>query len=270
MPLRNPLLDKYKNGGTALGVIVNSADMIEVCAKVGFDWVEIDQMFTAFDWHDVQYMIRTAEAAGVTPVIRIQSYPWLGYDHRIPVDVSRALAIGAQFVMVSHSGKREIEECLSLAGDWHRKALWLHPYKSFDDWDTVTEEMKEGTFIIPQPETMGALADLDETLTMPGVKMLFFAMGDLSKLLSGTVRPDWYNPRLWEHIHRAVALARERGVMIGAVTSYAYDLNELAKRVRKMHEAGIRMIMLPGVNFVTQLVLGNFVDGVRRELRLDA
>ena len=185
MALRNPLLDKYKSGKTALGVIVNSPDMIEVCAKVGFDWVEIDQMFTAFDWSDVQYMIRTAEAAGVTPVVRIQSYPWLGYDHRIPVDVSRALAIGAQFVMVSHSGKREIEECLSLADDWHRKALWLHPFKNFDEWGTVTEEMKEGTFIIPQPESTGALADLDETLALPGVKMLFFAMGDLSKSALG-------------------------------------------------------------------------------------
>ncbi len=269
MALRNPLLDKYKSGKTALGVIVNSPDMIEVCAKVGFDWVEIDQMFTAFDWSDVQYMIRTAEAAGVTPVIRIQSYPWLGYDHRIPVDVSRALAIGAQFVMVSHSGKREIEECLSLADDWHRKALWLHPFKNFDEWGTVTEEMKEGTFIIPQPESAGALADLDETLALPGVKMLFFAMGDLSKLLSGSKKPEWYHPKLWEYVRHAVALGKEHGVMIGGVTSYAYDVQELANRIKKLHDEGVRLIMLPGVNFVTQLVLGNLIDGVKRDLHLD-
>src|SRR5579875_1642779 len=268
MALRNPLLDKYRTGGTALGVIVNSPDMIEVCAKVGFDCVEIDQMFTAFDWSDVQYMVRTAEAAGITPVLRIQSYPWLGYDHRIPVDVSRALAIGLQFVMVSHSGKREIEECLSLAGDWHRKALWLHPFKSFDDWGTVTDEMKEGTFIIPQPETLGALDDMEETLKLPDVKMFFFAMGDLSKTLSGSKHPDWYNARLWEYIRRAVAIGREHGVMIGAVTSYAYDLKELANRIKVMHEAGVRLIMLPGVNFVTQLVLGNFLDDVKGTLKV--
>jgi 4-hydroxy-2-oxoheptanedioate aldolase len=269
MPLRNPLLDKYRSGGTALGVIVNSPDMIEVCAQIGFDWVEIDQMFTAFDWNDVQYMIRTAEAAGITPVVRIQSYPWLGYDHRVPIDVSRVLAIGAQFVMVSHSGKREIEECLSLADDWHRKALWLHPFKSFDDWGTVTDEMAQGTFIIPQPESAGALAELDETLALPGVRMLFFAMGDLSKLLSGSKRPEWYHPKLWEHVRRAVAIGRERGIMIGGVTSYAYDLQELASRIKKLHDEGVRLIMLPGVNFVTQLVLGKFIDGVKQDLHLD-
>ena len=41
---------------------------------------------------------------------------------------------------------------------------------------------------------------------------------------------------------------------IGANTSYAYTLEELRKRVVMLHEHGVRMIMMQGVNFIFQIV----------------
>lgn len=96
-PLRmseDPLEDRAENGKTALGVYVNSHYTVELAPHVGFDWVFIDQMFTDIGWRQTGHMIRAAEAAGITPVVRVQSTPWLGYDHHVAIDVARNLGIG--------------------------------------------------------------------------------------------------------------------------------------------------------------------------------
>jgi 4-hydroxy-2-oxoheptanedioate aldolase len=259
----NPLLDKLREGRTALGLYANSTDMIDLCAHLGIDWVMLDQMFSAHDWGRMDELIRATEGAGMTPVVRVQSNPWLGYDHRIAVDVTRALGIGAQFVLVSHSGKQEIDECLEVAGDWHRKVLIIHPFSDFDDWAPGQERMKDEMFIIPQPESVGALETLDDVIRTPGVKLVFIAMTDASRVLTKSQKPDFYDKRLWDYIDRAVALGKEHGVWIGANTSYAYSLEEIAKRIGMLHSHGVRMIMAQGTNFLFQIAMQQFLKGVR-------
>ena len=128
MAPRNPMLECMQSGRTALGVWANDPETVELCAFLGIDWIMIDMKLTGMDFRDVQNMIRTCEAAGITPVVRTHSNPWLGYDHRIAVDLSRLQGIGAQFILVSHSGIREIEEALEVAKDWHRRARGSTPF----------------------------------------------------------------------------------------------------------------------------------------------
>ncbi|MDR7448841.1 MAG: aldolase/citrate lyase family protein [Armatimonadota bacterium] len=263
---RSPLLENFRTGKTSIGTIAMSPDMIDLCAHLGFDWVFIDQILSPFDFNQVHALITAAEAAGVTPVVRVQSCPWLGYDHRVSVDVFRLLSIGANFVLVSNSGKREIEECLSMAGDWHRKALWIHPFDSFEEWDPRTTEMEQNTFIIPHLESVTAYEEFDETLRLPGLKAFFFAMTDSSKVLSGGRKPDWYLPKLWDYVKRAVAYGAEHHIMIGANTSYAYDMDELVRRIKKLHDTGVRMIMVQSINFLAQVAVGGFLREVKAEI----
>ena len=266
--LKNPLLEKISGDRVALGMRINDPEMVELCAHLGFDWFMLDQMFTANDWGRTQDLIRTGEAAGLTPVVRVHSNPWLGYDHSIAVNVSRAHGIGAQFIMVSNSCKKEIEESLVVAKDWHAKALWIHPFKGLHDWAAKTDEMAQSTYIIPQPESLGALDDLEEILAMPEIKMLFMASTDASRVITGAKNPDWNHPKLWEYMNRIVELGRKNGVVIGANTSYAYTLKELQQRVRRLHEAGVRMIMIQGSAFFFQVAMTEFLDGLRDDLGL--
>jgi 4-hydroxy-2-oxoheptanedioate aldolase len=240
--------------------------MVDLCARLGFDWCFIDMILSPFDWREVHTLITAAEAAGVTPVVRVQSCPWLGYDHRVSVDVFRLLSIGAKAVLVSNSGKREIEECLSMRDDWHRKALWVHPFDAFEEWSPRTDAMEEETYIIPHLESMGAYEDFEATLTLPGIKAFFFAMTDSSKVLANSRTPDWYLPKLWEYVNRAVTYGRQHNIVIGANTSYAYDMDEMARRVIKLHEAGVRMIMIQSINFLAQVSVGGWMREVRRTI----
>lgn len=266
--LKNPLLEKIRNNETALGCAITEPDMVELCAFLGLDWFMIDMMFTGLDFGRTQYMIRTGEAAGITPVVRAQSNPWLGYDHRISVDVSRLTGMGAQFVLVSHSCKKEIEESLQVAKGWHRRALWIHPFRSLEEWEEKTDAMVEQTYIIPHAESTGALADLEETMTLPGVKVFFIAMTDASKVITGSKKPDWHHKKLWEYVDRAVKLGEQHGVMVGANTSYGYTMPEMRLRVRRLHEAGVKFILMQPVQFLFQVAMTEFLGGVRSDLKL--
>lgn len=263
---RNLLMDTMKSGHTALGVWVNDPETAELCAHLGFDWAMIDMMFTGMDFRDVQNMIRTCEAAGITPVIRMHTNPWHGYDARIGVDLSRLQGIGAEYVLISHSGLQEISEALEVAKDWHRRALWIHPFAS-TEWTQRTDEMAEATYIIPHMESQGAIDDFDRILDLPDLKMFFFAMTDLSKVLGGnSKKPNFNDPALWKMVEAAIRKARDRGIMVGANTSYAYTLDEMRQRVKQLHDAGFNFIMVQGAQFLFQVAMMEFLPNVRRDL----
>ncbi|MGE0801078.1 MAG: aldolase/citrate lyase family protein [Lautropia sp.] len=262
-------MDTMKSGRTALGVWCNDPETVELCAHMGFDWIMIDMMFTGMDFNIVQNMIRTCEAAGVTPVVRMQTNPWHGYDARVGVDLSRLQGIGAEYVLISHSGIKEINEALEIAKDWHRRALWIHPFSS-REWTQRTDEMAAGTYIIPHMESQGAIDDFDAILDHPDLKMFFFAMTDLSKVLGGnSKKPNFDSPELWAMVNKAVTKARDRGIMVGANTSYAYTLAEMRQRVKRLHDAGVNFIMVQGAQFLLQVALMEFMPGVRKDLGLD-
>jgi 4-hydroxy-2-oxoheptanedioate aldolase len=268
MAPRNPMLECMQSGRTALGVWANDPETVELCAFLGLDWIMIDMMFTGMDFRDVQNMIRTCEAAGITPVVRAHSDPWLGYDHRIAVDLSRLQGIGAQFILVSHSGIREIKEALEVAKDWHRRALWVHPFRSRAEWDRRIDAMHEGAYIIPHAESLGSVEKLDETMDLPGLKMFFFGMTDLSKVLANSKKPDWDSPKLWQFVERAVKKGKERGIVIGANTSYAYTMAEMRQRVKRLHDVGMGFIMIQGAPFLFQVAMTEFLSGVKQDLGL--
>jgi 4-hydroxy-2-oxoheptanedioate aldolase len=261
--MANRLLENIQSGKPSLGLYINSPDMVELCGHLGFDWFMIDQMFSANDWGKTEELMRAGEAASITPVVRVQSNPWLGYDHRIVVDVSRALGIGAQFVLVSNSGLKEIEECAEVSKDWHKKAMTIHPYASFSDWDAVRESQNEQTYVIPQPETQDALDAIEDYMRLDEIRAVFIAMTDASRILTGSHRPDFYDQRLWEYVDRAVELGRQHGVLIGANTSYAYDLEEIKNRILKLREHGAGMIMVQGAPFLFQVAMTEFLEGLR-------
>jgi 4-hydroxy-2-oxoheptanedioate aldolase len=253
------LLEKIQSGKPAIGLYANSVDMVDLCGYIGLDWFFIDQMFTANDWQKTESLMHVGNAAGITPVVRVQSNPWLGYDHRVAVEVTRALGVGLQFVLVSNSGKQEIDECIEVSRDWHRKALTIHPYSDFSDWDKGHDKQVGSTYVIPQPETKQALDDIEDYIRNPEIKAVFIAMTDASRILTGQHQPDWYDERLWEYVDRAVELGREHDTIIGANTSYAYTLEDIRKRIEHLCEHGVQMIMAQGANFIFQVAMTNLL-----------
>ena len=165
-------------------------------------------------------------------------------------------------MQVSHSGKKEIEECLEAGKGWHKRIINVHPYNDFSEWDTVLEEQLGQTYVIPQPETEEALETLPELMAHPDVRLVFIAMTDASRVLTGSHRPDFDHPALWDYVEQIVGLGRKHGVTIAANTSYTYTLEDIAERAERLHQHGVRMIMVQGAPFLFQVAMNQWLPKV--------
>ena len=256
---RDSLKEKLQAGGTALGVIAFDPYSVDVAAHTGFDWIFIDQMFTALDWTATESLIRCCEANGITPVVRVQSNPWLGYDHRISVDVTRLLSIGTKYIIVSNSGKREIEECLVAASNWHKR-FWVHT--SVKAAPAAGEDFP-GVQIIPQPETAQALAELPETLALPGINLAFIGTTDPSMALSKSDTPNFYSEELWKFVD---GIASSNDVVLGANTSWFKSMDDMVQRVTHMSRHGVRMPLLQTSYYFFQVAAEKHLREIREAL----
>ena len=97
------LLANLKNGKPSLCAYVFShPNMVEVAGIAGIDCFMADMMFTALDWDNIAHLVRAARGTGISPMIRVQAFPWAdGTDRRTISDAARALALGATAVTVS-------------------------------------------------------------------------------------------------------------------------------------------------------------------------
>lgn len=265
--LKDPLGEKIASpSGVALGAWTSDPDMIELLAYMGFDWVMIDMMFTGIDWGRAELLIRTAEAAGITPAVRLQAFPWLGHDPRLARDLARITGIGAKYVRMSASSIDEMKECAAVARDWHKKPMHLYKFKDSSQAPPDSAHVDERTCLWPLAETAEMVHSYKEIIAMPEVKIFGFGMGDASRSIAKTERPDFHHPLIWERIDEAVAYAKQHDTVIGANTSYAPDLKEMYLRTTKLATHGVRVIMIQGTAFLFQIAMAPFLRDLRAEI----
>ncbi len=259
--------EKLQVGAPNIGLWVAAPDLVEVSGYVGFDWFMVDQMFSANDWQRTEELIRAGEAAGIPAIVRVQGFPWLGYDHRVAVDVARASGIGARYLMVPASGLEELEECLKAAQDWHRRILNVHMSRAGTPSAAGVGSSGPGAVIIPHLETRESLRSLGQIIAHPEVRQVFIAVTDASRALSHDLQPDFYSPALWEYLDEAVTLGRAHNTMVGANTGFGHSLDEMCRRVVRLREHGVSMVMVQGASFLFQLaateILTAFLGQVR-------
>jgi len=79
LPKRDRLLQRLDDGETVLGVLVvsPSPELVEILAYVGFDYIMVDQMFTAIDWSDMAHMVRATARAFRRALAREVFAPWI-------------------------------------------------------------------------------------------------------------------------------------------------------------------------------------------------
>jgi len=249
------LLANLNNGKPSLCAYVFShPNLVEVAGLAGFDCFMADMMFTAHDWDQIAHLVRAARGTGISPMIRVQAYPWAqGIDRRTVSDAARALALGATAVTVSISSREEVEELLRLRSDWHR-LIHLRRFASAEDFPEYAQRVQEGTLIVPTIESEGGLRDLDDILSLEGVKLVWLAAGDLSKILG--VPFKYEHPRMLELIERAVRVGERHGA--GVMYNLGLDspdFDSLAASARRFFDLGVRVVGVGAMEWHLQMAL---------------
>ena len=181
----NNLLEKIRNGEKVAGFFFNSGTVVslEVLGSLGFDFAVIDAEHCQYDFHQIEDFIRAAEFRGLIPIVRT-------------VDCSRnyilkTLDMGAMGLFLPFiKTADEVRQAISYAkyppvgerglGHAHKVAYGRDPIVLSSRPEDYLEWANENTLVIPQCETVDAVKNIEEILSVAGVAGIFVGPYDLS------------------------------------------------------------------------------------------
>ena len=161
---------------TIIAPYATSAGLVEMLGHFGFDGVFLDCEHGPASWEEVEHMIRAAELAGYTSVVRVQ-------DHEAAT-ITRALDRGAGGIQVPHvntaAEAAAIVEHAKYAPLGHRGwSGWRGAYGV--DASDYARQANDSTLVAIMLEEVEALNNLDDILRVEHVDVFFVAPGDLAQ-----------------------------------------------------------------------------------------
>ncbi len=206
---KNPIKQALRDGQTVLGINIGvpSPVIVELAAYAGFDFVRIDTSHNAYDLPTVVNLIRTAEAAGITPMARVDNDPYL---------IANILEAGALGLFIPEVSTPEIARAVVDAvhfsplgdrGTYSAARVMRYGRVSGADYSLWSnEELLLGV----QIESKTAIDNLDDILDVEGIDMIGSGRGDLSNSLGLTGQKD--HPEVLALEEKIFEAAKSRGM----------------------------------------------------------
>jgi 4-hydroxy-2-oxoheptanedioate aldolase len=223
------LREKWAAGEETLGLWLSLPSFVsaEITARQLVDYVCVDTQHGVIDYQASASMIQAIELAGGTPIVRV---PW-----NDPGIIGKSLDAGAHGVIVPMVNTREEAEAVvrsaRYAPDGSRS--WGPVLVGMRHVDNKTWAA-ETIAVIPMIETVDALANLDEILTVPGVDAIYVGPADLGVSLGLSASGNEGNPIFDEALATIVAACQRHGVVPG--------IHSTGSLTPTRREQGFRMI----------------------------
>lgn len=210
---KNNLKEVLKEGKNVFGPFMKFTDpaAVEIMGFAGFDFVIIDAEHGPISMQSAQNMIRAAETANITPVIRVANN-----DEAL---ILRVLDIGAQGIEIpqinSKSQAIKAVRSVKYAPQGERgvcRYVRAANYSSMDKFEYF-KSANNKTMIIAHIEGVEGINNLDEILSVSGIDVIFVGPYDLSQSLS--IPGEVNNPLVTEKMKEVVLKCRENKVAVG-------------------------------------------------------
>jgi 4-hydroxy-2-oxoheptanedioate aldolase len=231
---KNLTKEKIQRGEIACGVFVPlySPTIVEILGHIGFDFAIFDAEHGPMGVESCEHMVRAADTVNITPIIRVAM--------NIQQNILRYLDIGALGVQMPMINSKEDAENVVRSVKYPpegRRGLAGVRAANYGLTGPLSDYVKEAnreTMVIVHVETMQAVENLKETLTVPGIDVVFIGPTDLSSAMGypGQVK----HPEVQGMIERLVKQIRAAGKTAGTI---AYDLDTL----RRCKELGFQYIV---------------------------
>lgn len=233
------LISDLKEGKPCLGLITKNEPWgMKAMAAAGFNYVIISRMFGVAGWGDIYTNVLAARQAGITPIVRLDAYPW-GTDtpdRRLVVESGHAVYLGAG-VTASVASAKEAELIAVPARDWH--TVGLAP-TNLKEMRQMEQDVSERAVVIPFVECISALEDLENIFSVEGIAAVRMSTTDLPRQLGHPLEPE--HPDVWAYIDRAVEIGQRKNVAVMANTSYAAtNVESIAQRIKNLWDHGVRI-----------------------------
>jgi 2-keto-3-deoxy-L-rhamnonate aldolase RhmA len=224
---------KLERGEIAAGHMMLSADphVVGCMGACGYDFVFFDMEHTSLGFERLEWLVRAADAAGITPLTRVMG--------PAKQDILKALEAGSQGVMVpmieSAEDAREVARLTRYAPEGERGTYLLH-YSSDYGRLPLAEHVRSANrevLTIVQIETARGVENAAEIAAVPGIDCLFIGPMDLSQSLG--VLGQMSAPVLQEAIRRVIAVTLAHHKMVGI-------LGATVEFAAPWVEAGVRLL----------------------------
>ena len=179
-------------GWTVIGDVIAAGAM----ASAGLDYVVLDLQHGGATEHDLPALTTAIARAGAAPVARVR--------HAHPADIGRALDLGCAGVIVPNV--ESAEQARAVAG------ACRYPPAGYRSGGGVLAGQGE-PFCVIMVESGAAMADLDQTLALPGVDGIYVGPRDLSYSLGCELNPA--DPVLRPALERIWSACRAAGKPVG-------------------------------------------------------
>ncbi len=225
---KNLTKEKIQNGQAAYGVFVQmcSPGVVEIMGHLGFDFVLMDAEHSPISPESCESMVRAAEFANITPVIRVAV--------NIRQNILRYLDIGAlgvQMPMINNAAEvQTVIDSVKYPPEGKRGLAGMRA-ANYGLKGTLGDYVKEAnreTMVIVQVENLQAVENLKEILAAPGPDVIFIGPSDLSSAMGFPGQVN--HPEVIKMIDYLVKEIHAAGKIAGTT---AYDLATL-KRVREL------------------------------------
>lgn len=192
-------------------VEVGSPPLVEMLGLAGFDFVIIDCEHAAFSGETVGQLIRAAETAAISPLVRIR--------RNDPGSVLEALDLGAVGLHVPQIAAPDDALKVVRASKFPpHGSRGFNPFVRAARYGAAPVEdfrrtADEDTLLVLHIEARESLENIEQIVAVPGFDVAFLGPYDLSQALG--IPGDVTHPRVREAFRAIVRAARPHGVAVG-------------------------------------------------------
>ena len=225
----------------------------EVMAAQDLDWLCLDMQHGVIGYDTAVPMLQTISATGVTPIVRV---PWCE-----PAMIMKMLDAGAYGIIVPLVNDRAQAEAAAAACRYPPRGIRSHGptraayYAGFDYLAHANEEV----LCIPQIETVEAMENLDDILSVPGIDAAYIGPMDLTISMGITPEQDGEAEEYVQARKRVVESCHKHGVVPGVHSNPGVA----ARRI----EEGFRLIRITGDHSAMAQAVREDIRKVRQGLR---
>ncbi len=214
----NKVLEALKNNVTPLGMQMYShdPDLIEIVGYAGFDYVKIDMEHSRVNPETMVMLIRTCEACGLTPFVRV--------PENNPALIRSCVESGALGVVVPHiKTVQEAKAALDALRYPPEGKCGMCPairgsYYSQEAWEEYMAYSNENVMFIPLLEDVEGIENAHEIISLlkPGTDAVGLGLGDIanSLLAKKGEKVQWQHPYLKEAFDKVLTITKEKDIPI--------------------------------------------------------
>ncbi len=217
----------WSTGETTLGAWLSVASPItaEAAARLGVDYVCIDTQHGGIDYPATLGMIQAVALAGSSPIVRV---PW-----NEPGIIGKMLDAGAEGIIVPMVNSADEALAVVRACRYAPEgARSFGPLMASLRAGADTTAANRRIAIVPMIETVQAIANLDEILSVPGIDAVYVGPADLSLTLGLEPRNNDEHPRFTEALETIVDGCRRHAIVPGIHSNGALAARRLAQGFR--------------------------------------